>query len=118
MRGCGGAPLEFLKTYFKTMYSEAFVFTKGGWRGRAGGGGVIRFSHQICTDLENCLKATMGALGSSSPPRPPPYLPIGFSWDCSNDTRFVSLVEMSFTGLNELQKPERGWAMSQCGSQP
>ena len=24
------------------------------------------------------------------------YLPIDISWDCSNDTRFVSLVEMSF----------------------
>ncbi len=23
--------------------------------------------------------------------RPPTYLPIGFSWDCSNDTRLVSL---------------------------
>ncbi len=36
--------------------------------------------------------------------RPPPYLPMGFSWDCFNDTRFVSLVELSFTdprgGLN------------------
>ncbi len=27
----------------------------------------------------------------------PPYIPIGLWWDCSNDTRFVSLVEMSFT---------------------
>ncbi len=29
--------------------------------------------------------------------RPPPYLPIGFSWDCSNETRLVNLEEMSFT---------------------
>ncbi len=42
--------------------------------------------------------------------RPPPYLPIGFSWDCCNDTRFVSLVDTSFTdphgGLNLTWKIE------------
>ena len=35
---------------------------------------------------------------------PPPYIPIGLWWDCSIDTRFVNLAEMSFTdprgGLN------------------
>ncbi len=51
--GYGGPPPEnFEKTYFKTIYSEAFGLTKGGWKCR-GGGGVIRFSHQICTDLKN-----------------------------------------------------------------
>ncbi len=29
--------------------------------------------------------------------RPPTHIPLGLLLDCSNDTRFVSLVEMSFT---------------------
>ena len=29
--------------------------------------------------------------------RPPSHIPLGLQLDCSNDTRFVSLVEMSFT---------------------
>ena len=29
--------------------------------------------------------------------RPPAHIPLGLWLDCSNDTRFVSLVEMSFT---------------------
>ncbi len=35
---------------------------------------------------------------------PPPYIPIGLRWNCSNDKRFTRLVGMSFTdppgGLN------------------
>ncbi len=66
-------------------------------------------------DIQSCIKATTGALRSSSkcpssngedeahlPPsaklrRPPLNIPIGLWWNCSSDTRFVWWVEMSFS---------------------
>ncbi len=38
-----------------------------------------------------------GALPLANLRRPPPYVPIGLWWDCSYDTRLVSLEKMSFT---------------------
>ena len=47
--------------------------------------------------------------------RPPPYIPIGLRKDCSNDTRFVSLVEMSFTDPHgDLNRAPVGYIFQSC----
>ena len=58
---------------------------------------VISTKLTSLVSLEQSQLKPIGRYGGDNLRRPPPYLPIGFSWDCSNDTRFVSLAEMSFT---------------------
>ncbi len=90
---------DYVNTTCQTSTFKATTGTESLWSSSSPSLQTLCHSGDPITNLWECMMDETHLPPSVNWRRLPPYIPVGLRWDCSNGTRSVSLINVSFTDI-------------------